>query len=559
MAKQKRKIAVIDTETDPFKYGRVPAPFCCEFYSEDTWQQFWGEDCIEQLFAYLEKLPDSYIIYAHNGGKFDFHFMHHGLENPVRIIKSRIVSAELYHHQLRDSYAILPVPLRDYEKDVFDYSKMERPKRNRYKTEILKYLHSDCVNLYSLVARFVEQFGTKLTIGSTAMTQIRKRHEFRRLTKMEDECFRRFYFGGRVECFKSGILPGPWKCVDLNSSYPNSMKNFRHPVNGTFFQTTEMPKDFDRPYFLRFIGSNKGALPSVAEDGSLDFNKEYGEFFACSHELKVAARLGLVKIDTVIECFVAMETISFGEYVDDFFALKLQAEAAGDKALRLFAKLLLNSGYGKFGQNPDNFRDYIIVRDPGLEDYLEENGFALDTEFPEFELWSRVSDTGDRAFYDVSIAASITSASRAVLLEGIHNATEPVYCDTDSIICREFSGDIHKTRLGAWDLEKQSQQVAIAGKKLYAMFDFEKQKNQDPTKKPIEGGGVLKLASKGGMLTLRDILKICKGGEHRHFNMAPTFSASRKICKTGCEFPNACKCFINRTFKMTVDDESELA
>lgn len=546
-SKKRRKIAVIDTETDPFKHMRVPKPFCCEFLCADGWQQFWGDDCIEQLFAYLEKLKDEYIIYAHNGGKFDFHFMHHGLENPVRIIKSRIVSADLYHHQLRDSYAILPVPLRDYEKDEFDYTKMERHKRGRHKTEILKYLHSDCVHLFDLVSGFVDQFGLKLTIGSTAMTQIRKRHEFRRLTKTEDEIYRRFYFGGRVECFQSGILPGPWKCVDLNSSYPNSMKNFLHPVNGTFHVTKELPKDFDRPYFLRFIGSNKGALPSVGDDGGLDFNKEYGEFFACSHELKVAAKYGLVTIDKILECHVAMETISFGQYVDDFFAMKLDAEAKGDKALRLFAKLLLNSGYGKFGQNPDNFKDYIIVRDPGLEEHLENEGYNLDTEFPDFELWSRPSDTGDRAMYDVSIAASITSASRAVLLEGLHNAIGPAYCDTDSIICRDFTGDIHPTRLGAWDLEKESQFIAIAGKKLYAMYD-------SPKSKPK------KIASKGGTLELADIIKICKGGTVTYYRDAPAFSASRKVCNTGCQFPDNCKCFINRKFRNTaIDEEPELA
>lgn len=546
MVTKKRKIAVIDTETDPFKFGRVPQPFCCEFYCEDDWQQFWGDDCISQLYRYLEKLPESYIIYAHNGGKFDFHFMHEALENPVRIIKSRIVSAELYHHTLRDSYAILPIPLRDYEKDVFDYTKMERNKRGRHKTEILKYLHSDCVNLYTLVQGFVDRFGLKLTIGSTAMAQIRKRHEFGRMNAETDAIYRRFYYGGRVQCFKGGILKGPFKIFDVNSMYPFAMKNYRHPVNGSFMQTNKVPSDYIRPYFLRFIGTNNNALPCVAEDGSLQFDKEEGEFFACSHELQIAEKYGLVKIKKVLECHVAMETIDFTQYVDDFFALKMEAEAAGDKALRLFAKLLLNSGYGKFGQNPDNFMDYIIVRDPGMEDQLEEEGFALNCEFPDFELWARKSDSGDRAFYDVSIAASITSASRAILLDGLHMADGAVYCDTDSIICRDFRGPVHDSRLGAWKLEKTGEHLAIAGKKLYALYN-------DPKAK------ALKLASKGGTLELADILKICKGGKVLHQNMAPTFSISRTICKSGCEYPEACKCFITRNLQMTVDDGTELA
>lgn len=545
MAK-KRKIAVIDTETDPFKFGRVPRPFCCEFYTEDDWQQFWGEDCIEQLYRYLEKLPDAYIIYAHNGGKFDFHFMHAGLENPVRIIKSRIVSAQLYHHNLRDSYAILPVPLRDYEKDVFDYSKMEKRVRGRHKTEILRYLHSDCVNLYNLVRGFVDTFGLKLTIGSSAMAQIRKRHEFGRMNAETDKIYRPYYYGGRVQCFKGGLLKGPFKIYDVNSMYPGAMKNYRHPVNGSFMQTDKLPTDYVRPYFLRFIGTNNNALPCVAEDGSLQFDKEHGEFFACSHELEIAQKYGLVKIEKILECHVAMETICFDTFVDDMMKGKIDAELAGDKAGRLFYKTHANAGYGKFGQNPDNFMDYIIVRDPGFEDQLEDEGYALNCEFPDFELWARKSDSGDRAFYDVSIAASITSASRAILLDGLHNSEGAVYCDTDSIICREFKGEVHNTRLGAWKLEKSGEFLAIAGKKLYALYDNPK-------------GKALKLASKGGTLELADIIKMCKGGKVTHHNMAPTFSVSRQICKSGCEQPLACKCFITRNLQMTVDPDLELA
>lgn len=545
MAKKKYNIGVIDTETDPFKHGRVPKPFCCEFYSEDEFKAFWGADCITQLLRYLKSLKKPYYIFAHNGGKFDFHFLHSEIENPVRIINGRIVSAALFHHTLRDSYAILPVPLRDYEKEVFDYSMMERPKREKNKPKILSYLHSDCVNLFNLVTDFIDRFGLKLTIGSTAMSQIRKRHEFKRLTAEEDKVFRRFYYGGRVQCFKSGIIQGPFKVYDVNSMYPFAMKSYMHPVNGSFVQTNKLPPDFTKPYFLRFIGRNDGALPCVAQDGSLSFEKEYGEFLACSHELEIALHYKMVQIDKILECHVAQQTISFGQYVDDFFALKIQAEIACDKALRLFAKLLLNSGYGKFGQNPENFKDYMIVRDPGLEDQLEDEGYSLEVDFGDFELWSRNSVSGDHALYDVSIAASITSASRALLLDGLRHAKGAVYCDTDSIICESFSGRIDDKALGAWKLEKEGRQMAIAGKKLYALYD-------SPKAAPV------KIASKGGTLELGNIIKICRGGSVKKFNMAPTFSLSRPMCESVCEHPEKCKCFINRTFRMTIDPEGDL-
>ncbi|MDE2020605.1 MAG: hypothetical protein KGJ13_09745, partial [Patescibacteria group bacterium] len=494
MAKRKTTIAVLDTETDPFQHQRIPKPFAMEFYSLDERLQIWGDDCAERMASYLQALDRPYMIFAHNGGKFDFHFFSPWLDNPLKIIKSRIVSARLFQHTLRDSYAILPRPLRDFEKMDFDYAKMERSVREKHKAEILTYLHSDCINLYEIVQDFINRFGVQLTIGGTAMKEIRKRHKFRELSETDDATYRRFYFGGRVEAFADGIQKGPFVCVDINSSYPASMRNYDHPVNGSFRMQTTLPTDKDAVYFCRFIGENSGALPAVV-DGKLTFNKKEGEFFACSHELNFALERGLARVDEILECYVAQETIQLDTYVNDCMALKLHAENVGDKAGRLFYKLLANSGYGKFGQNPANFEDWRISRDPGEMTDLEEEGYVWVAELDDFDLYCRKSDNYGRGFYDVSIAASITSASRKMLLEALLDCVDPIYCDTDSIICREFRGRIHPTELGAWKVEKTAQFAAIAAKKVYALYDNER-------------GKPVKLASKGGTLTLADILAI---------------------------------------------------
>jgi Vibrio phage DNA polymerase len=54
------------------------------------------------------------------------------------------------------------------------------------------------------------------------------------------------------------------------------------------------------------------------------------------------------------------------------------------------------------------------------------------------------------------------------LLDAIHSADDPIYCDTDSLLCRNLGGvDLHPSRLGAWDCEGEFDQIAICGKKLY--------------------------------------------------------------------------------------------
>jgi hypothetical protein len=526
MASKKRIVAVIDFETDPFSYGRVPKPFCVEFYSDEQTAQFWGDDCAEQLCAFLDKLPEPHLIYAHNGGKFDFHFLHEYIDNPALIIKSRIVECKLFKHTLRDSYAIIPVPLRDYEKQEFDYAKMERNVREKYKAQILEYLHSDCVYLFELVSHFNERFGPRITIGGTAIRELRKVHPWNKCGSGHDKTFRPYYFGGRVECFQSGVIGGGVKLYDVNSMYPYVMKTWRHPINGRFELSRALPSTFERPYFAHIVARNRGALPSKNENGSLTFNKASGEFFACSHEIEAALEFDLIDIIEVKRVMVATEFVSFDKFIDEQYRLRREAKDAGDRIGDLFAKLLMNSSYGRFGINPENFEDWNICRSIDEEMQLREQGFRNTAEFPHFNLWSKPAEIMEEQYADVSTAASITSASRAHLLRGLQKSVDPIYCDTDSIICRGFSGDVDSARLGAWDLEKTAEYVAIAGKKLYTLYD-------DPDGKPV------KLSSKGGNLTKAELIKIALGGEVRYDNPAPTFSLRKA--------PS----FVSRNFKKT--------
>lgn len=559
---KKRKLAVIDFETDPFKFGRVPEPFCCEFYSDDETVVFWGDDCHEQLARFLEAKEDPYLIYAHNGGKFDFHFLLRYVDNPARIIKTRIVEARIFHHTLRDSFAILPVPLKDYEKMEFDYSKMERPVREKNRDNILEYLHSDCVHLYTLVKAFIDRFGNSMTIGGAAIRELRKLHPFKSGGANHDKALRPYYYGGRVQVFKHGIIKGPVKLIDVNSSYPAGMRNYRHPINGMFHAQTTLPDSFDDPYFITFTGSNHNALPSVADNGELIFTRKHGTFRACSHEIKIALEHDLIKIEDIHEVLISTQHTSFAEYVDLNYADKAEAKAAANKTGEMFAKLLLNTPYGRMGINPENFADWFIHRDFGGENDLREKGYAQACDYEHMELWSKPVDIANEHYCDVAIAASITSASRSILLEGLQKSVDPFYCDTDSIICRDFNGDVDKYRIGAWDLEKTSDKLAIAGKKMYALYSDDALAQFDkPTKSntsflcgkcklafsdPIKHRShqlacSVKLSSKGGSLNLSEIVRICEGEVIHYENDAPTFSLRKK--------PS----FVHRNFRQTVD------
>ena len=84
------------------------------------------------------------------------------------------------------------------------------------------------------------------------------------------------------------------------------------------------------------------------------------------------------------------------------------------------------------------------------------------------------------------------------MLRGLNATGRPLYCDTDSIICDgSASLRMGDTELGAWKFEGAGTEVAIAGKKMYAVFD--------------EKGECVKKAHKGAKLTGEQIRKIALG------------------------------------------------
>lgn len=530
MAKNKpREVCVIDAETDPFKYGRVPKPFAWGVRYGDIYMDFWGPDCTVRMLDYLASIKTPLIVYAHNGGKFDFFFLLQEIQNPVKVIHGRIAKAKLGIHELRDSWLINPQKLSAYKKDEIDYSLFERGIREKHKAEILKYLEGDCNYLYELVSAFVARFGPVLTAPGAAMRQLKEIHPQYPGAKSHDDKFRRYYYGGRVECFERGVIHGDFKVYDVNSMYPHVMRSFDHPLGLGYVAKADVQLDRDGwikgfpgcMYFALVEGVNNGALPIRVKDnnGGLSFASKQGVFEVCSHELRTAIQLGRFKPTRVIEVQIPRNIQRFAGFVDKFAAEKIAAKARKDKIAEIFAKLMLNSAYGKFGQNPADFRDYYLER-LAIDPCPDFNVWELYESTDHYRIWRKrtevKSDDGEdgndkiNGYFDVAIAASVTSAARSVLMRAIAAAKRPLYCDTDSLICEEIRNvSLHDSELGAWKFEARGDRLSIAGKKLYCLWD---------DKEPV------KYASKGVHISPADIDKVARGGVVEWKNDAPNFS-----------------------------------
>ena len=81
-----KRIATIDAETDPFKKGRVPKPFLWGWFDGKDYREFTDT---RKAVAFIKK--QNCICYAHNGGKFDFHYLLAYLEPQFSLVQKAIV------------------------------------------------------------------------------------------------------------------------------------------------------------------------------------------------------------------------------------------------------------------------------------------------------------------------------------------------------------------------------------------------------------------------------------------------------------------------------------
>lgn len=516
MSRGKREnepIGTLDFETDPFLAGRIPKPFAaCIYFSSEDFALLWDTDSrtnfIARVVRALRKLPPC-VLYAHNGGRFDFHYLIEEAEPQILEVRNgRIASMKIGQVTLKDSFPLMPFALEEYRKTKIDYSIFEKSRRNKpnNRRRITHYLIDDCSNLLELVTGFRAIVGPRDTIGGAAFYQMRKMGiEIQSLNETHDAMLRPYYYGGRVEAFQKGIFRGRFVYLDINSAYPYAMTH-SHAHGADYIYSERLPRKLG-VQFIHCIADSKGALPVRDDKGELSFPHGRAEFFATGWEIAAGIETRTLKIVRTLEVWTPQSLITFREYIEKFFAKRSAAKKAKDKISDLAFKYLLNSGYGKFAQNPRDFKEYFLA--PYGKNV---RGFDWETDFGAMSLWSRPSFKG-WGFFDVATAASITGFVRAMLWRAVCASRDVLYCDTDAIICRSSrvpQGD----KLGQWKIEGRVKRAAIAGKKLYGV----------EWTRPDDRGKTHKIASKGARLTWGEVLQICRGKRIIWTNEAPTFT-----------------------------------
>lgn len=540
--KKKTKFITIDAETDPFRRHFDPVPFLWCIYDGRKYVEMVesanaiGADSItDELIAYLLSIKTPTIAYAHNGGKFDWYLLLKKItlddlgSQKIKMINGRIAEITIGNVRLRDSYLIFPVPLKVIQKDSININLMTRENRHQNMTEIKKYCRGDCRYLYDALEKFFDRYGMRnLTLPQAAFKDLQSRCNFKApILKGEAgveyyEKYAEFFYGGRVSLFDVGVFKKKFYYYDINSAYPWAMKFIEHPWS---YQNAicYTPRDNEyRRTMFNVIAVSHGALPQRQKDGRLLFpcDDEKREFFATGHEIIAALNLGLIKIDRIKRAYVFKHCRTFENYIDHYFEMK-KASRKGSFDY-LISKLFMNATFGKFAQNPQAFEETFIVPHNGWPADVYEACAGPDRlavmatynrgfEFPHFDVLDREVDIDKQRFYNVVTSASITGAVRAKLLYALHAVRNPLYTDTDSIICTGAGSLEIGPELGQWSLDGTGDKLALVAKKVYALTDR---------------GKTIAIATKGHRADAHRIEQAALGDPYRWEAENPTFSLS---------------------------------
>lgn len=526
MSRSKRKIYALDCETDPFKDGRIPQPFIWGLYDGEHFEHF---STAAEVVARLER--ENCVVYAHNGGKFDYHYLreHINSDEPLMLIGGRLAKFRIGEAEFRDSMNLFTFPLSAYQKDSIDYALMEADRRDdpNVRAEIIKYLRSDCVNLWELLDAFFKEYGKNLTQAGAAMRVWSKMSGMKppQSTAQEYADYKPYYYGGRVQCFEHGHGLTDFSVMDINSAYPHVMLS-DHPFCCRGSIEPHLPHESEwARCFLTIDGVSKGALPWIEESkrgNKLIFpcdENTIRTYHITGHELQAAIDTDSFKIFRVRDVWRFPIVANFREYVERFYALRKVAKANGDKAQDLFAKIFLNALYGKFGANPSKYMEYRLTHLESLGRYSAED-WIESCQWGERFLLQRKIDDDKQRYYNIATAASITGAVRANLWRAICQCSGVLYCDTDSIAARDVSRLETGAALGQWKTEMLCKEYAIAGKKNYAFRASDEWSASNPGKE-------WKIASKGTRLTAAQMIAVARGAAVQYRTDVPTYSARK--------------------------------
>lgn len=291
------------------------------------------------------------------------------------------------------------------------------------------------------------------------------------ITIEEDKDFRQYnlYLGGKcfVNPYKAGVVQRNIYKYDVNSMYPDKMRNMVYPF-GTPTKITNLKDTKKNKVYILCIKNLFGVLKrnmipiwqDALSGDYVDIIREPEKRYIWLEEIEEYSKWYHIEYD--LEYALEYDTrIPLGiiEYIDTFYKIKCEEKGA----VKQGAKLLLNSAYGKIAQKIER----------------ELCTYELDEETGAVHLVKHGKEVDEKSMLSVVVGSRITALSRVHLMTYIRETSKGnvkenfIYCDTDSVhtLCEYDNCDDKK--LGMLKCEGVYKYALYLAPKSYLMYDGE--------------------------------------------------------------------------------------
>lgn len=417
-----------------------------------------------------ESIPNTFKVLISNMGQWYMIDICYNLDNGKPI-----------HTKIMDSLKKLPFPVKkiakdfgmDIEKGDIDYHK-ERPIGYEITDEEKDYLLKDIL----IVAKALEiQFNDgqeAMTNGADSLNSFKEiigKKVFKGLFPVfsaeEDEKFRPYYKGGFTwlnEIYADKEI-GEGVVFDVNSLYPAMMKFKMLPFGVPEEFDDKYLKDKKFPLYMQKINCEfelkEGYIPTIQIKKNLLFRQN--EYLKNSNGEPVNLYLTNVDMELFFEHYDVYNIRYeggfkfrgrvgiFDQFIDKFMEKKIKNKGA----LKLLAKLILNSLYGKFASHYDVTGKIPFLKEDGS------NGYKAGMETFKDPIYT-------------PMGAFITAWARHMTIGTAQKCYDRIiYCDTDSIhlvgleMPEVIKDMIHNDDLGKWAHESTFIRAKYIRQKTY--------------------------------------------------------------------------------------------
>lgn len=386
----------------------------------------------------------------------------------LRNKKGRLIyfsdTAKLFPQTLKTLGEMVDVPKLDY-----DYTKIKNYQTlKEVPQDLLTYLKRDCYILKKVMDEY-KDIKWKSTIASTTYFNWKKQYSneyfyydfYKPIRSLNMQYLRKWYAGGLClysqvdahQIFKNIYV------YDFNSLYPSIMRNEKLPF-GKCYDSQPTRHNYLIFYEIEVKNCYSTFIPWIRNTDTravLDHSL-YSIIYLIGEEYELFKKtyFGQYKI---LKKYYFKTKYVFTDYIDYWYAKKKKAKINNDKPTYRLSKLMMNSLYGKFGQN--NIRQIkYLVKKP--KDKYKEWDFQTYGKY-----WLKHKQLIGKDNYYLPIACAITAYARIKMLNfWLANRAHIVYGDTDSFYSTKDL-NINSLELGELKFEGHLYNFQIIRKKHY--------------------------------------------------------------------------------------------